>query len=372
MVAGAHAGNNVEAEISDIEKLCDYGNPDMILVPEAFQKKSIDSLYVEKNVGSVAEGAIKVGEFKNYRIKKGAKSHHGGFRVLNDVIYVWNDLNIEDLPFLSDSASRVPYIGKSTDTAIVRISDEYLDVQKVMENGDYICLMESSIGSHKLRSINSNTIALLDEIYASLFESDSREGRYGIFVPESSWARTQIKDEQMLYIIASSTNLSWQEAKEHMDNIDGGVCFPIVDCLREYGTGKIKGIGVLSNFGVVLKDESKIDWIKTEDTQSSPVLLREDRWTKKSTLWMTTMPLLCHPDPQVAHWMIQKALPGSTVVALMTKPVTSRQKPFKTGDNDLMAYHAIIETEEEITGPIVLDPENGTGVLIGIKREDIE
>lgn len=372
LVSGAYAGGDSNLEVHNISQLCHHGDPDFIAVPRSFKKKSIDTLYMEKNAASVGNAEIRATQFKDQRMKKVAKPHHGGHVVIDHVTYVWEHIEGVDKSLLQSSASRIPYIGKATNPALVSVSSDSAKKDQLLQSDDHFLIRKNSLGNLKLRSINSSTIDLLDERYESIFGTSSKEKDYNIRVPESRWGLVaNLEGNNDLFIIPVKKGFSFRNMASVMESFEEGVVFPIVDSLREHSTGEIKAVGILNKNGAIPKQDANLDWIGSVDLQNMPKLLQQETWSKKSSLWKSTMPLLSHPDERVAVWMIEKSIPGATVVSISKKPLVKGQRQIKGIPSNMVPYHIVLTTQSEVAGPLVIDKDNGTGVLVGIKEGDI-
>lgn len=369
--AVAEAHRSARLTVRDIlQDLCRAGNP-TIVAPAAFSSGEASS-YMQPQ-GATLSGKVSKSEVKAPRRIMGErggkilKRVNGHYSVDGDLYYLWEDLDLceADHEALAETLREIPYLGRECDLVLLDIVPENLETLLDAHRGTHTVLRPSPVGGVALRGLTPGLISWLDDRHESIFAEHAgqpvpvdhriRQVRYA--------AATPLPDSMYLLVLPFSRAVSIDEARRRAATVqagEGGFVFPVTQAGNPYLDGRAVGLGAITDRGIEVSEDFDQTWLG-EDTGAAS--LQGGYWQRGAREWMSVVPFLGHPDRWVAQRQIEAAVPNATVLELDTRPVRPSQARMASDDTH-RAWHAVLRTEKEIPGPLVLQRDTGTGVFL--------
>nr|WP_297009266.1 type I-U CRISPR-associated protein Csb2 [uncultured Corynebacterium sp.] len=367
-----------------VRRLCASGDP-TIIAPQSYSSGSGES-YMQPLISSSPDsgaprelfaGPQRILGERGGKIRKCVNGHR---LVTGALHYIWEDaaLTPDDVAVLNDIAGEIPYLGRECDLARVQVTNstltEMLDSTYRSSVTPPTTLRPSPHGTHRFRAATPAFLQWLDDRYASLFAENADQPipvdhrvtvtRYAPSVPTP-------RGGQWLEIMAFRRPRSLASALEVARDVvpgDNGVVFPVTRSGHRELDGRAVGLGILTSTGTALTDNFDTK-ILGEDTGLRS--LSPDYWVRRSQRWMTAVPFLAHPDKWVASRQAATALPDAVLTGISPAPLRPSQARLGS-DDDHRAWHLTLTTSRPVHGPLILDKEHGTGVLMPDYLNDSE
>lgn len=362
-----------------LDALCVSGSP-MIVAPPAYSSGEGES-YMQAVVSSTASSRPKRSMFDGpQRIhgQTGGKLRKvvNGHRYMTGPIhFIWESavLDAAEVARLDDIAAGIPYLGRECDLAAITVTDDVATavLERAYKSPAGIrptTYRPNPTGPIRLRAASQNLLSWLDDRHTSIFGDKA-----GQPIPEDHRVRVAgyapavpVPDsDKWVEVLALQRPLPLAKALaagRHVDPGAGGVVFPVTRSGHRSLDGHAVGLGVLTSTGTNVTSDFDTSLIGADNGLRS---LQPSYWTRSARRWMTAVPFLAHPDRWVATMQVAGALPDAEITGISITSLRPSQAPLSTaGDDHHRAWHITLTLPESVNGPLILDRDGGTGVLM--------
>lgn len=388
LVSAAHEAFDNPAEArKTIQRLSRQEDP-IILVPPTWFISS-GAGYMQPILSVQAGRNAKKRDFKDrarfWEEVGGASKKYvnGHWSIVGDLYYHWRhtDLNTTEISLLKTLLRSVPYLGRECDTASLDVAAVTTAQLMSLTDSHHTLLLPSPQGEVQLRRLTPRYLSWLDYRFeANRDEQAARPPAANHRIEMIAFSQVSLDGagESALMIQPLKEGLSVSEVlrltkyfntapDRNHNSIQRLFAFPIVRAAHRWADGKVLGIGFLSNNTEIFHVTEYPAYQKLQEYFGGDGFLSrymdERYWRRSSQIWTTSVPFIAHPDKWVARMQILSAVPGAEITELESAPIRSGQHWMSTATTQ-RAWHIALRTPKSVAGPIVLDHEAGSGVLV--------
>lgn len=371
LVAAAAHSDDQKRAWKVVEEISGAESP-QIIAPPAYStgtSKSFMSGPMSVPAGTKAERKVLSPQHMfGERGGKVEKNVSGHFTITDKLYFVWPSLELssESEETLRRLCSEVPYLGREMDLVLLKISKAPLVSLQRELAASHTIFAPTPGGGTKLRSASRSYLDWLVERYNSKFSDAGREpiGVDHRVRLESYAPAVPVADGGLnLICIPFARPTKLESALRVVRSVKSGTdtgAFVLARAGNPHLDGSAVGMGVLTRDGVEFDPEFNFDLLGEDRGTAS---LQPRYWMRSAHYWMTAVPFIAHPDKWVASQQVLARMPEAEILEISSSPIRPSQQRLGVDDQH-RAWHISLKTPEKIAGPLLLDTETGSGVLM--------